>query len=126
MQNKALPNPYAFSQQVWRLVRQVPYGKVVTYGQIAQMVQPPDGVESDEYKTYGARWVGDAMAACPDDVPWQRVVNAQGRISQRPGAMKQKRLLEDEGVVFANDKLDLKIYQWRVLAEDEMRQGTLF
>jgi methylated-DNA-protein-cysteine methyltransferase related protein len=52
------------------------------------------------------------MAACPVDVPWQRVINAQGKISARPGAKRQRQLLEAEGIVFVKDRVDLKVYQW--------------
>ena len=38
------------------------------------------------YIALSPRWVGSATASCPDDVPWQRVINAQGKISGRPGA----------------------------------------
>jgi methylated-DNA-protein-cysteine methyltransferase-like protein len=85
------------------------------------------GVELQEYKAFGPRWVGGAMAACPDDVPWQRVINSQGKISERRGAKRQRQLLEEEGVVFVNDKVDLKGYMWRGPGqEDEPRQGKLF
>jgi methylated-DNA-protein-cysteine methyltransferase-like protein len=86
MQYTSPPDQQAYYEQVWHLVRQVPPGKVVTYGQIAQMIPPPEGVDPQEYKAFGPRWVGGAMAACPDDIPWQRVINSQGKISQRPGA----------------------------------------
>jgi len=121
------PNPQAYYEQVWNLVRQVPHGRVVTYGQIAQMLPPPMGFEPQEYKAFGPRWVGDAMAACPDDVPWQRVINSQGKISKRPGAERQRQLLEEEEIVFVKDKVDLKVYQWRGPGhEDEPRQAKLF
>ena len=48
----------AFYEQVWNFVRQVPYGLVVTYGQIAQMVPVPDSVDPEDYQTFGPRWVG--------------------------------------------------------------------
>lgn len=121
------PNQQRYYEQVWQLVCQVPYGKVVTYGQIAQLIAPPIEVDPQEYKAFSPRWVGDAMAACPDDMPWQRVINAQGKISQRPGSERQRRLLEQEGVVFVNDKVDLKRYQWQGPGHaDEPRQTTLF
>ena len=121
------PNQQNYYEQVWQLVRQVPHGKVVTYGQIAQWLPLPMGIEPQEYKTFSPRWVGDAMAACPDGVPWQRVINAQGRISERPGAQRQRQLLEEEGVVFVNDKVDLKRYQWLGPDQpDEPRQVALF
>lgn len=59
------------------------------------------------------RWVDSAMAACPDDVSWQRVINAQGKISDRPGARRQRQLLEAEGIMFVRDRVDPKVYQWR-------------
>ena len=121
------PNQQAYYEQVWELVRQIPPGKVVTYGQVAQMLLPPEGIDPEEYKTFGPRWVGDAMAACPKDVPWQRVINSQGKISKRPGAEKQRQLLEDEGLLFVRDKLNLKVYQWRGPGQaDEPRQAKLF
>jgi len=121
------PNQQAYYEQVWHLVRQVPQGKVVTYGQIAQMLPAPEGVELQEYKAFGPRWVGGAMAACPDDVPWQRVINSQGKISERPGAMRQRQLLEEEGILFVKDKVNLKVYQWHGPGqEDAPRQARLF
>ena len=55
------------------------------------------------------------MAACPGDVPWQRVINAQGKVSIRKGggSQLQRQLLEDEGVVFdERERVDLKRYRW--------------
>ena len=127
MQFTSPPNLQAFNERVWQLVRQVPPGKVATYGQIALMLPAPSGVDLDSYRAFGPRWVGGAMAACPDDVPWQRVINSQGRISERPGAEKQRLLLEGEGIVFVKDKVDLKKYGWHGLDEtDEPRQKELF
>ena len=121
------PNPQAYYQQVWQLVRQVPHGKVVTYGQIAQMLPSPEGIDPQAYKAFSPRWVGEAMAACPNDVPWQRVINAQGKISQRPGSERQQKLLEEEGILFVKDKIDLKRYQWHSPGhEDKPRQARLF
>ncbi|MFN8488899.1 MAG: MGMT family protein [Caldilineaceae bacterium] len=126
MQYKPPPNQPAYYEQVWTLVRQVPHGQVVTYGQIAQMIPPPTGMEPQEYKAFGPRWVGDAMAACPNDVPWQRVINAQGKISERPGSQTQRQRLEQEGIVFVNDKVNLKLYQWQGPAQgEEPRQTSL-
>ncbi len=120
------PNPQEFNERVWQLVRQVPRGKVATYGQIALMLPPPPRVAFDSYRSLGPRWVGGAMAACPDDVPWQRVINSQGKISERPGAQKQRQLLEKEGIVFVKDKIDLKKYGWGGLNEgDQPAQETL-
>ena len=123
------PNQQAYYEQVWYLVRQIPRGKVAAYGQIALMIPPPMGVDFESYKAFSPRWVGGAMAACPDDVPWQRVINSQAKISPRPGgAEKQRLLLEQEGVEFdAKDRVDLKKYGWRGSSEaDESRQEMLF
>ena len=120
------PKPQEFNERVWQLTRQIPRGKVATYGQLALMVGPPPGTDPDAYRAFGPRWVGGAMAGCPDDVPWQRVINAQGKISERPGAQKQRQLLRQEGVAFVNDRVDLKEYGWGGLEQAETpRQAKL-
>ncbi len=108
------PDPAVFDRQVWDVVRRIPAGRVASYGQIARLIPPPEGVDPPSYLAYGARWVGSALARCPDDVPWQRVINAKGEISLRPGAEHQRRLLEAEGVVF-NDRgrVDLARFGWQ-------------
>ena len=106
------PNKQLYYEQVWAFVEQVPFGKVVTYGQIAKLLPIPERISVEDYKMSASRWVGLAMAACPDHLPWQRVINSQGRISDRPEAGKQKQLLEEEGVLFLNDRLDLSEFQW--------------
>lgn len=90
-------------------MRRIPRGRVATYGQIAALA----GLAGH------ARQVGYALYALPDgsDVPWQRVINAQGRISlpSRDGNDQWQRLrLEDEGVEFGpGDRVSLRTYQWR-------------
>jgi methylated-DNA-protein-cysteine methyltransferase-like protein len=127
MRYSSPPNQQAYYEQVWNLVRQIPPGKVASYGQIAMMIPPPMGVDFESYKAFSPRWVGGAMAACPHGVPWQRVINSQGKISEREGAERQRQLLEEEGVVFVKDKVDMKKYAWRGPGEaDEPRQETLF
>lgn len=84
-------------ERIYAVVRQIPPGKVATYGQIAAIV---GGCT--------ARMVGYAMAAVPvgSDVPWQRVINRQGKISLRSsghGSARQRQLLEAEGIRF-NEK----------------------
>jgi len=88
--------------EVYELVRTIPRGRVMTYGQIATLLG----------NRLSPRAVGWAMHGCPEGVPWQRVVNASGGLSTErmpdipPGL--QRHLLEEEGVVFRpNGKLDL-------------------
>jgi len=127
MNYKYLANKQLYYEQVWSLVRQIPYGRVATYGQIAKLLPLPEALTTEDFQTSVSRWVGAAMAACPSDVPWQRVVNSQGKISHKSAAVKQKHLLEGEGVLFALNRIDLNEYQWRGPGlSDEPMQGRLF
>lgn len=96
--------------RIWATVRRIPSGNVATYGQVATVA----GFDGH------ARQVGYALAALPADsgVPWHRVVNSFGEISQRRGGDShelQRILLEQEGVEFgANGKIDLSRYRWKV------------
>ena len=108
------PDPKMFQSLVWEIARQVPPGLVTTYGQIAFMIPPPGTLTPKDYAAFGARWVGGAMASCPPDVPWQRVINAQGKISPRPGADLQRQLLQQEGIIFdERGKIDFDVYGWQ-------------
>jgi methylated-DNA-protein-cysteine methyltransferase-like protein len=108
------PDPVAYKAQVWEIVRRIPPGKVATYGQIAALTPVPPGLAEPDYRAFAPRWVGGAMAACPDDVPWQRVINAQGKISLRGGGeQRQRELLEAEGVSFdERGRVDLRRFGW--------------
>jgi methylated-DNA-protein-cysteine methyltransferase-like protein len=122
------PDLLAFNLAVWDLVKLVPPGKVITYGRIAALLPAPADVGAEEYRAAGPRWVGAAMAACPDEVPWQRVINAQGKISERRGGgtLRQRQLLEEEGVVFdEHERVDLKKYSWSPDSGDPPDQLTL-
>ena len=89
---------------VYRWVRRIPRGRVVTYGQLARALHLPGG----------ARTAGRAMAACPKGVPWQRVLGAGGRILIRePYASFQRQLLEREGVGFLGSRANLARHQWK-------------
>jgi len=115
------PKREEFNHKVWALVRQIPPGKVSTYGRIAALLPTPPGMDVKAYLAFGARWVGGAMAACPEGVPWQRVINSQGKVSLRPGGggVDQRELLEAEGIIFnEHDRVDLKIYAWEGPAEN--------
>lgn len=124
------PNAAAFYEQVWNLVRKIPRGKVASYGQIAKMLPPPAGVELETYVAFGPLWVGGAMSACPEDVPWQRVINSKGEISERDGAgaRRQRLMLHDEGVAFnPRGRIDFKKYGWSGKVDDvEPKQDNLF
>ena len=109
------PDQQAFASQVWEIVRQIPRGRVASYGQISKILPIPAGVDGDTYLEFGALWVSGAVASCPDDVPWQRVVNSKGEVSEKNGAdaKRHKLLLEDEGVVFGvRGRIDMKKYGW--------------
>jgi methylated-DNA-protein-cysteine methyltransferase-like protein len=93
---------------VYRVVCRIPAGQVATYGQIAALSGMPRA----------ARQVGWALSALreEDDVPWHRVINAQGEISPRGGPEivdMQRALLESEGIEFsARGRVDLDCYAW--------------
>lgn len=115
------PDRNQFNARVWEVVRQIPPGKVTTYGKVAAMIPPPEGMTPRDYEAWAPRWVGGAMAACPDDVPWQRVVNSQGKISLRRGGghLRQRELLEAEGVKFdQKERIDLDRYGWSGPSEE--------
>ncbi|HJW91687.1 MAG TPA: MGMT family protein [Anaerolineales bacterium] len=109
------PDRQVYYALVWEIVRQIPSGKVSSYGQIAALIPPPEGMSAKDYSAWGARWVGGAMAACPEGVPWQRVINAQGKISLRrgDGGLLQRSLLEEEGVTFnEREQVNLSRFGW--------------
>jgi methylated-DNA-protein-cysteine methyltransferase related protein len=116
----------AFFSTVWKIVRQIPSGKVSTYGQVSSYIPCPDGVTPDDYKAYRARWVGNAMSASPQGVPWQRVINSQGKISYQRGTHEQRQLLVAEGIIFsANERIDLKRFGWGGPSPDWLRANGL-
>ena len=118
-----------FFETVWLIVKQIPEGVVSSYGQIATMIPPMSEVTPDDYKRLSPRWVGSAMRNVPSgsDVPWQRVINSQGKISL-PGATgaKQRSLLEAEGVEFdASGTVDLGVYGWQGPDDDWLNEHNL-
>jgi len=95
---------------IYNTVRQIPYGKVASYGQIARIVG-----------RCSAQMIGFALAALGNsstvsDVPWQRVINAQGKVSPHGfglGSGLQRNLLEEEGIEFHPDgTIDFEKYGW--------------
>ena len=109
------PNKNEFNKTVWEIVSRIPYGKVTTYGKIASMIAPPKNISHRRYFIQSPRWVGGALAACPDNIPWHRVVNSKGRISIRNGDshILQIKLLESEGGIFdENQRINLATFGW--------------
>lgn len=96
-----------FDRAAYRLVTEIPHGRVATYGQIAALLGVPRA----------ARAVGAALKRLPrgSAVPWHRVINARGGISLRAniaGMLSQRILLEQEGVRFTRDRVPLARYRW--------------
>lgn len=93
-------------EKIYRVVKQIPYGKVATYGQVAMLAGNPRW----------ARVVGYALHNNPDpeNIPCYRVVNREGRVAPAfafGGADIQRELLEKEGIVFESDgHIDLEKY----------------
>ena len=97
-----------FNEKVYEVVRQIPEGKVATYGQLARLAGSPGA----------ARAVGNALHKNPDPdyIPCFRVVNAKGELAGEfafGGARAQAKLLEAEGIKVIDGKVDLSKYQWR-------------
>ena len=97
----------SYREKVYEIVREIPAGKVMTYGQIADILG----------EGYTARTIGYVMhAAQTESIPWQRVINSQGGCSTGklflPYNVQQK-MLEDEGVIFSEKaRCDLEKYRW--------------
>ena len=90
---------------VYRLVKQIPRGRVTTYGALAKAL----------HLRGGARTAGRAMAATPSGkgIPWHRVVGERGKLLIRePYASLQRKLLESEGVALLESRVDLKLHSW--------------
>ena len=95
---------HSFHEEVYELVAQIPYGKVISYGQIAWMLGHPRA----------ARAVGRAMRCCPDALPWHRVVLSDGSIAGGTYAELRKALLQAEGIAFCGPaRVDMKLCCWR-------------
>ena len=95
-----------YRERVFRIVRMIPRGHVMTYGQIAEILG----------EGYTARTVGFVMHSSNDKTPWHRVINAQGGCSTRGLVLphdKQQRMLEAEGVSFnERGRCELQQYLW--------------
>lgn len=90
-------------ERVWQIVHQIPEGKVASYGQIAKLA----GIPSH------SRLIGRILSGLPPNtgLPWHRVVNSQGKITN-PAKDRQQSRLAQEGVTLINGRVSLKVYGW--------------
>ncbi|NNF67483.1 MAG: cysteine methyltransferase [Gammaproteobacteria bacterium] len=103
-----MPDPFETNQLIWQTVKQIPAGKVATYGQIADLA----GLGK------AARRVGRALRELPknSDVPWYRVLRAGGQCAFPAGSAsfkRQRQMLEQEGVSLLKGRVDLAVYGWQ-------------
>lgn len=94
-----------FRQRVIQIIAAIPAGQVTTYGNIAQLAGSPRA----------ARQVGGVLRKLPEGstLPWHRVINRHGEISQQGEDFKrQRQALLEEGIMFEDGKIDLKKYGW--------------
>lgn len=114
-QNKNYPKPGVpvdaaqRREMLYAALAQVPAGKVVTYGQLAELA----GLGR------AARWVGTQLSRLPDEssLPWHRVVNAAGRLGVAEGSetwVEQCQRLRCEGIQVSNGRVSLRLYRWLV------------
>lgn len=98
--------------QIWKTVQLIPKGKVVTYGQVADLAGLPGR----------SRLVGKALRKAPElgwqgeAIPWHRVINSQGKISfpvEDIHFERQKQRLQDEQVVVIGSRVQLQVFQWK-------------
>jgi methylated-DNA-protein-cysteine methyltransferase-like protein len=97
-----------FYERVVKFIKSIPRGKIATYGQIADYAGNPRAAREVAYILHSS--------SEKEDLPWQRVINSKGRISLKPGHgfERQKRLLEDEGVIFDEEgRVDLNKFLWQ-------------
>ena len=109
-------------EKIYAVIRRIPHGKVATYGQVAALAGLPRR----------ARLVGQTLRSTPEDVslPWQRVINAGGKISSRGGIGweegLQRHLLEEEGVEFdQHGRIDLERFGWEPDAPVNQRKRNM-
>ena len=122
------PDSASYRERVYRIVRRIPAGRVMTYGQLADILG----------EGYTARTVGFVMHAADENDPWHRVINSQGACSTGRVLLpsnKQQSMLEAEGIIFdARGRCDLARYRWtpeevaqqQNAHKDEPDQGSLF
>lgn len=107
-QTEPAAGPDPRREALYLVLAQVPAGKVVSYGQLAQLA----GLGR------AARWVGRCLGQLPDgtQLPWHRVITAAGRLSLPPGSAsgaEQRARLREEGISLSNDRVDIRRHGWR-------------
>lgn len=95
-------------QALYQTLAQVPTGRVISYGQLAQLA----GLGR------AARWVGRCLSQLPEDtrLPWHRVITASGRLSlapDSPSGIEQRARLRDEGLLLSDERVDIRRHGWR-------------
>jgi len=102
---------------IYTLVKEIPEGQVASYGMVASLVSGAT-----------ARIVGYAMAATPEGqgIPWQRVINSAGKVSDRDGASRQRERLEAEGISFgASGKIKWCEFRWQGPSEKWLAENNI-
>jgi methylated-DNA-protein-cysteine methyltransferase-like protein len=101
-----------FTEEVIKIIKAIPYGRVMTYGQIAFTAGHP----------FGARQVSRILHSMSqkESLPWHRVINAKGKISLggEMGLIQKSKLI-DENIIFKNDTINLRRYGYQYLEEGE-------
>jgi len=101
--------PSDFTQDVIKIIKNIPVGKVLTYGKIAKLAGNPNGARQVSWLLHSS--------SKKYNLPWHRVINSQGKIALKTqdGQDYQKILLEKEGVeIGSTNKIDLKKYLWEI------------
>jgi methylated-DNA-protein-cysteine methyltransferase related protein len=102
-----LNKPVNVYEEIYAIVRRIPYGRVSTYGRVAVLAGRPNHARLVGYALHALRTNGGP------EVPWWRVINSQGFISNAYEAAQQRARLEAEGVVVSeSDKVNLRMYLW--------------
>jgi methylated-DNA-protein-cysteine methyltransferase-like protein len=105
--------------RIYETIRDIPRGRVASYGQIAEIAGIPRG----------ARQVGWALKHTPrgQTVPWHRVITASGKIAFEPGSIrfeKQKKLLVEEDVAVIGGRVDMRKYRWQPQLDELLWKPT--